>query len=77
MSEQKSFPPLALAWSVWGLGALLYLIGFKNRIEVILNWSWNYFAFSRGARLIVGKDSRPPPKTPTHCGCAPKVVWRR
>ena len=32
MSEQKSFPPLALAWSVWGLGALLYLIGFYQRV---------------------------------------------
>ena len=36
----------------------LYLVGFKNRLEVVLNWAWNYFAFSRGARLIVGKDWR-------------------
>lgn len=32
MSNQKSFPPAALAWSVWGLGALLYLIGFYHRV---------------------------------------------
>ncbi len=49
------------AWLTWLFIHVLYLIGFKNRLEVILNWSWNYFAFSRGARLIVGKDSRPPP----------------
>jgi MFS family permease len=32
VSNQKSFPPAALAWSVWGLGALLYLIGFYQRV---------------------------------------------
>ena len=46
------------AWLAWLFIHVLYLIGFKNRLEVILNWSWNYFAFSRGARLIVGKDWR-------------------
>ena len=46
------------AWLAWLLIHVLYLIGFKNRIEVMLNWGWNYFAFSRGARLIVGKDWR-------------------
>ena len=46
------------AWLAWLFVHVLYLIGFKNRIEVMLNWGWNYFAFSRGARLIVGKDWR-------------------
>ena len=46
------------AWLAWLLVHILYLIGFKNRLEVMLNWGWNYFAFSRGARLIVGKDWR-------------------
>jgi len=46
------------AWLAWLLIHILYLIGFKNRIGVMLNWGWNYFAFSRGARLIVGKDWR-------------------
>lgn len=32
MPDKKSFPPAALAWSVWGLGALLYLIGFYQRV---------------------------------------------
>ena len=32
MSDRKDFPPAALAWSVWGLGALLYLIGFYQRV---------------------------------------------
>ncbi len=46
------------AWLTWLFIHVLYLVGFKNRIEVVLNWAWNYFAFSRGARLIVGKDWR-------------------
>ena len=46
------------AWLAWLFVHVLYLIGFKNRLEVMLNWGWNYFAFSRGARLIVGKDWR-------------------
>lgn len=46
------------AWLGWLFVHILYLVGFKNRIEVMLNWSWNYFAFTRGARLIVGKDWR-------------------
>ena len=47
-----------IAWLGWLFVHILYLVGFKNRIEVLLNWSWNYFSFSRGARLIVGKDWR-------------------
>lgn len=46
------------AWLAWLFVHVLYLVGFKNRLEVVLNWAWNYFAFSRGARLIVGKDWR-------------------
>lgn len=32
MPDNKSFPPASLAWSIWGLGALLYLIGFYQRV---------------------------------------------
>lgn len=32
MSQQQDFPPASLAWTVWGLGALLYLIGFYQRV---------------------------------------------
>jgi NADH dehydrogenase len=31
-----------------------FLIGFRNRIAVALNWSWSYVTFQRGARLITG-----------------------
>jgi NADH dehydrogenase len=31
-----------------------FLIGFRNRFSVALNWSWNYITFQRGSRLITG-----------------------
>jgi NADH dehydrogenase len=41
------------AWIAW-LGVHLFkLIGFRNRLAVLLNWSWDYFFFERVARLIV------------------------
>ncbi len=47
------------AWWVWWLVHIAYLIGFKNRIVVMLGWAWQYFAFSRGARLITGRAWEP------------------
>ena len=43
------------AWWVWWVVHIAYLIGFRNRIAVMLGWAWQYFAFSRGARLITGR----------------------
>jgi NADH dehydrogenase FAD-containing subunit len=47
------------AWWVWWLVHIAYLIGFRNRIVVMLSWAWQYFAFSRGARLITGRAWEP------------------
>ncbi|HEX6812319.1 MAG TPA: NAD(P)/FAD-dependent oxidoreductase [Planctomycetota bacterium] len=54
------------AWWIWWLVHIAYLIGFKNRIIVMLGWAWQYFAFSRGARLITGRAWEPAraPKPP-------------
>lgn len=41
-----------LAWLVWGLVHIYFLIGFRNRIAVALDWLWAYVTFQRGARLI-------------------------
>src|SRR5262249_22821080 len=40
------------AWLLWGAAHIYFLIGFRNRLAVILNWTWAYFRFSGGARLI-------------------------
>ena len=52
-----------LAWWVWWIVHIAYLVGFRNRIAVMMGWAWQYFAFARGARLITGRawePSRPP-----------------
>jgi NADH dehydrogenase len=44
-----------LAWFAWLAVHIFFLIGFRNRILVILQWAWAYVTFQRGARLITGK----------------------
>jgi len=46
------------AWWVWLLVHIYRLSGFRNRIIVLIQWAWSYMTFSRGARLIVGKEWR-------------------
>ena len=40
------------AWLAWLFVHLIFLIGFRNRAAVLLDWIWNYFTYGRGARLI-------------------------
>lgn len=44
-----------IAWMAWAFIHILYLVGFRNRFFVILQWFWSYFKFGTGARLIVHK----------------------
>jgi NADH dehydrogenase len=46
------------AWVAWLIVHIYYLTGFENRFLVVLQWAWSYLTFSRGARLIVGKEWR-------------------
>jgi len=46
------------AWLVWLVVHIYYLVGFKNRLFVVLQWAWAYLSYRRGARLIVGGDWR-------------------
>ena len=45
-----------LAWILWGLAHIYFLIGFRNRAAVFLDWAWSWLTFGRGARLITGND---------------------
>lgn len=45
------------AWISWLFVHLMSLVGFRNRLVVLLNWAYNYFTYDRGARLITGKKS--------------------
>lgn len=42
-----------LAWVAWLGLHLLMLVGFRNKLVVMINWIWNYFSYDRGTRLIV------------------------
>jgi len=46
-----------LAWLMWSLVHVAFLIGFRSRLFVMLSWAWNYLLFSKGARLITGRTS--------------------
>ncbi len=43
------------AWLAWLGLHLFFLIGFRNRLSALFNWSWMYFTYQRGARLITGR----------------------
>ena len=55
------------AWLGWLFIHILYLVGFKNRLFVLLQWWWSYLSFKKGARLIIDREWRsyqPPPGRP-------------
>lgn len=41
-----------IAWLAWLFIHIWYLIGFRNRLMVLLNWTWSYLSYKRGARLV-------------------------
>ncbi len=47
-----------IAWLSWLLVHIVYLIGFRNRTSVLLQWAWSYIFSKRGARLITEKEWR-------------------
>jgi len=46
------------AWMLWSVAHVYFLIGFRNRFVVALNWAWSYLTFQRGSRLITGLYAR-------------------
>jgi len=47
-----------IAWLIWLTVHLVWLIGFRNRMLVLVNWAWNYLTYDRGVRLIRRASSR-------------------
>jgi NADH:ubiquinone reductase (H+-translocating) len=60
-----------IAWLAWLFVHIFFLIGFRNRVLVLIQWAWSYFTYERGARLITGSSNLPgwsvthPPKSAT------------
>ena len=45
-----------IAWWIWGIAHIYFLISLRNRALVAWQWLWSYLTFQRGARLITGDD---------------------
>ena len=51
------------AWLTWLFVHIIFLVGFRNRLLVLLQWAWAYLSFDKGARLITRNfqsEQRPP-----------------
>jgi NADH dehydrogenase len=57
------FPKFSLsgyfAWLAWLCVHIFFLIGFRNRVIVMIQWAWSYLTYERGARLITGSNELP------------------
>lgn len=47
-----------LAWLLWLLTHIWFLIGFRNRLVVLIDWAWAYWTFERHARIVTGSTTR-------------------
>ena len=46
------------AWWFWLVAHLFFLIGFRNRLAVIIDWAWSYWTYQRNARIISGNRNK-------------------
>ncbi len=64
----KWMPTGYIAWIMWVTVHLFKLIGFRNKLLVMINWAWDYLFFERALRIITPRDKRldtlPPPSRP-------------
>lgn len=62
VTEIPHLPPLvgSIAWVAWLVLHLYMLIGFRNRVSVLVNWAWNYLTWDRGPRILLRHPSEPP-----------------
>ncbi len=65
-----------LAWLTWTFVHIFYLIGFRNRVLVMIQWAWSYVTYGRGARLIAGETPCAVPPMPVSVGAAAGQVAR-
>jgi NADH dehydrogenase len=46
----------SIAWIVWLVLHLMTLMGFRNRVQVFINWVWNYITYDRSIRIILDRN---------------------
>ncbi|GAA4757287.1 NAD(P)/FAD-dependent oxidoreductase [Sphingomonas daechungensis] len=49
-----------IAWLIWSVAHIWFLVGFRSRIAVGISWLWSYATYQRSARLITGDHPLPP-----------------
>jgi len=60
-----------IAWLAWLFVHILFLIGFRNRLLVFIQWAWSYLTYERGARLITGSTYLPGWRADQNTSAAP------
>jgi NADH dehydrogenase len=53
-----------VAWWFWLWIHIAFLIGFRNRLLVLINWAWAYWSYQRHARIVLGDDDAVPAPPP-------------
>jgi NADH:ubiquinone reductase (H+-translocating) len=56
-----------IAWLAWIFVHIFFLIGFRNRVLVLIQWAWSYFTYGVGARIITEEVRLPPLSNPADC----------
>jgi NADH dehydrogenase len=56
-----------IAWLTWIFVHIFFLIGFRNRVLVLIQWAWSYFTYGVGARIITQDVHLPPVRSPADC----------
>ncbi|MRR17914.1 MAG: FAD-dependent oxidoreductase, partial [Deltaproteobacteria bacterium] len=63
-----------LAWVLWLIIHLFNLIGFRNRVMVLINWAWDYLLYERAVRYVFPSNMQ---SAASHSACAPSQPQMR
>ena len=61
------------AWVFWLFAHIWFLIGYRNRLVVLIDWAWSYWTFARHARVVAQRDSAALPPTDRTTGTSPQA----
>ncbi len=65
------------AWLIWGVAHIYFLIGFRSRLAVALDWLWAYVTFRRGARIILAETAGAAVDFPLGAAGPPEMAQNR
>ncbi len=66
-----------IAWLLWLVVHIAFLVGFRNRLGVLLNWAWNYIFYERAVRLILPTRNCSDYGTPKITTLTPRLISTR